>query len=66
MPSKLNIGPEIKYKVYQCTDSPSPLNINNVWAHATVLIRVNRRHYFLFTECDFNLDLSRSATLNKM
>ena len=23
----LNIGPEIKYKVYQCNDSPSPLTI---------------------------------------
>ena len=25
MPSKLNIGPEIKYKASQCNESPSPL-----------------------------------------
>ena len=28
MPSKLNIGPEIKYKVSQCNDSPSPFFVN--------------------------------------
>ena len=34
MPSKLNIGPEIKYKGTQCNDSPALLNgpsTKNAW-----------------------------------